>query len=186
MVIAASALRAGMVIRQNGQLFQVLSAEYHLGGGKMGGIEHLKLRNLATGAVLERRFRSDERLDVVEVERQRLDYLYQDGDFYVFMNPESYEQVPIHSDLLGHKVRFLQENLEVTGLFFEENPLTLEFPEFVDLCVVTSSPPLHDQETSTYKSVLLENGVEVLVPQFIKEGDRVRVHIETGKYMERV
>ncbi len=97
-MVTASDLKTGMVLRQEGQLYQVLSAELHLGGGKMGGVEHIKLRNLATGAVAERRLRPDERLEVVEVERQRLEYLYQDGEFYVFMNPQSYEQVPIHAD----------------------------------------------------------------------------------------
>ena len=170
------------MLRQEGQLYQVLSAELHLGGGKMGGVEHIKLRNLATGAVAERRLRPDERLEVVEVERQRLEYLYQDGEFYVFMNPQSYEQVPIHADRLGDRVRFLKEEMGVTGLFFEESLLTLQFPEAVDLRVVTSPPPI----TSTYKSVTLENGMEILVPHFIKEGDRVRVNVETGKYMERI
>jgi elongation factor P len=152
----------------------------------MSGVEHVKLRVLATGAVLERRFRPDERLESVEVERQKLSYLYQDGDFHVFMNPESYEQVPIHSTQLGNRVRFLREEMEVTGLFVDGSPLALQFPEHVDLKVVTAPPPLHDQETSTSKSVTLENGMEILVPQFIRQGDRVRVSVETGKYLVRV
>lgn len=175
-----------MVVRQEGQLHQVISAEFHMGGGKMAGVEHVKLRNIATGAVLERRFRPDERIEVVEVERRRMEFLYQDGDFYVFMDPQSYEQVSIHREQLGERVRYLKESLEVNGVFFEGNPLTIQFPEFVDLRVVVSPPPLHEQETSTYKEVTLENGMEILVPQFIKQGDLVRVNVETGKYMERV
>ena len=147
-------------------------------------MEQIKLRNLATGSVLERRFRPEERLEVVEVQKQKLEYLYQDGEFYVFMNPESYDQVSIHTDQLGDKVRFLKDEMMVTGLFFEtERILSLQFPEFVDLRVVTSPPPIHDQETSTSKSVTLENGMEILVPHFVKEGDSVRVDVETGRYI---
>ena len=185
MIVIASDLKHGMVIRYQGTLHRVVLAELHMGGGKMGGAEHIKLRNLATGAVTERRSRPDERLEVVDVEKQKLTYLYQDGDFYVFMNPESYEQIPIHADQLGKTVEFLREDFEVTGVFFEESPLAIEFPEFVDMRVVTSPPPIHDQE-STYKSVTLENGRNILVPPFIKEGDLIRVNVETGKYMERV
>lgn len=152
----------------------------------MSGVEHAKLRNLSTGTVVERRYRPDEKLEVVELDRQRLEYLYQDGEHYVFMNPDNFEQTPIHTDLLGDGLRFLKENLEVTGLFFEGRPLVVQFPEWVDLQVITSPPPLHDQETSTYKEVTLENGMEILVPPFIKEGDRVRVNVETAKYVERV
>lgn len=152
----------------------------------MGGVEHLRLRNLETGVVTEARLRPDERVEILDVERRRLDYLYQDGDFHVFMDPTTYEQSSIHLDLLGDKVAFLKEEVEVTGLFLGESPLTLEFPEWIDLQVVTSPPPSHDQESSTQKEVTLENGMEILVPHFIKEGDVVRVNVETRKYMERV
>jgi elongation factor P len=83
-------------------------------------------------------------------------------------------------------VEFLKEDFEVTGVFFEESPLAIEFPESVDMRVVTSPPPIHDQDSSNYKSVTLENGRNILVPPFIKQGDLIRVNVETGKYMERV
>ncbi len=137
----ASDLKPGMVLRHEGQLCLILSTELRMGGGRMGAMEQIKLRNLATGSVLERRFRPEERLEVVEVQKQKLEYLYQDGEFYVFMNPESYDQVSIHTDQLGDKVRFLKDEMMVTGLFFEERILSLQFPEFVDLRVVTSPPP---------------------------------------------
>ncbi len=182
----ASEIKGGMVLRLDGQLFQVVLSDFHQGTGKMGGQQHVKIRNLATGHVLERRYRPDEKLEVVEVDRRRLEYSYQDGEFHVFMDPETFDQVPIHRDLLEGKIPFLKEELPVTGIFHEKRPLTLQFPEFVDLEVTTSPPPIHEQETSTPKSVTLENGMEILVPPFIKEGDRVRVNVETGKYMERV
>ena len=152
----------------------------------MGGVQHLKLRNLATGAILERRFRPGESVELVEVERQRLQYLYQDDEFHVFMNPENFEQVPIHASQLGDNVRYLKEGLEAQGLFQEEALLSLQFPDHVDLRVTVAPPPLHEQDTTTPKTVILENGMEILAPQFIKEGDLVRVSVETGKYMERL
>jgi len=175
-----------MVIRQGEHYFQIVASDLHMGGGKMGAVEHLRLKNLDSGIVTEVRFRPDERVEAVDVERRRLDYLYQDGEFYVFMDPVSYEQASIHGDRLGDKIPFLKEDVEVTGLFLADTPLTLEFPEWVDLRVVTSPPPSHDQETSTQKEVTLENGMEILAPHFIKEGDMVRINLETRKYMERV
>ncbi|MFB3903221.1 MAG: elongation factor P [Acidobacteriota bacterium] len=184
-MIPASNLKSGMVVRLDGHLCQILAAEHHMGGGKMGSLEHIRVRNLMTGAVAEKRFRPDERVDVVEVDKQKLDYLYEDADHYVFMNPRTYDQIPIPREQLGMKSRFLTEGMEVTGLFLEDKALAILFPEHVDLKVVTSPPALHEQDTSTYKKVTLENNMEILTPQFIKEGDIVRVDTETGKYLGR-
>jgi elongation factor P len=185
-MIPASNLKAGMIVRLDGHLSQVLTAEHHMGGGKMGSLEYIRLRNLATGAVGDKRFRPDERVDTVEVDKQKLDFLYQDADQYVFMNPSTYDQIPIRADQLGTKTRFLTEGMEVTGLFLDDNAIAVLFPEHVDLKVVTSPPALREQDTSTYKTVTLENRMEILTPQFIKEGDTVRVDTESGKYLGRV
>ncbi len=184
-MIPASNLKAGMIVRLDGHLSQILATEHHMGGGKMGSLEHIRVRNLMTGAVGEKRFRPDERVDMVEVDKQKLDYLYQDTDHYVFMNPRTYDQVPIPADQLGTKTRFLTEGMEVTGLFLDDRAIAILFPEHVDLKVVTSPPALHEQDTSTYKKVTLENKMEILTPQFIKEGDTVHVDTETGKYLGR-
>lgn len=175
-----------MVVRAENHLWQVLSSEFHMGSGQMGGLQHAKLKNLNTGVVVEKRFRPDEKLETVDVEKESLEFSYQDGDFYVFMNPQTYDQVSIHRELIGNKDRFLKEGLAVTGLFLEGQPLNLQFPESVELRVVTAPPPRREQETSTLKAVTLENGMQVLTPQFIKEGDLVRVDVETGKYVQRL
>jgi elongation factor P len=151
----ASDLKRGMVIQRDGHPCQVLSSEFHTGSGKMGGIQHVKLKNLRTGIVLDQRFRPDERVEQVETERKKFDHLYRDGEFYVFMNPDSYEQVSIHESELSGKEVFLTEGLEISALFCEGSLLAIDFPEFVDLRVVTAPPPLHEQDTSTYKSVTL-------------------------------
>jgi len=184
-MIPASNLKSGMIVRLEGHLSQILNTEHHMGGGKMGSLEHIKVRNLMTGAVGEKRFRPDERVDMVEVDKQKLDYLYQDGDQYIFMNPRTYDQIPIPAEQLGMKSKFLTEGMEVTGLFLDDKPIAIVFPEHVDLKVVTSPPALHEQDTSTYKKVTLENRMEILTPQFVKQGDIVRVDTETGKYLGR-
>ncbi len=184
-MIPASNLKSGMVVRLDGHLCQILATEHHMGGGKMGSLEHVRIRNLMSGAVGEKRFRPDERVDMVEVDRQKLDYLYQDGDQYVFMNPRTFDQVPIPGEQIGSKSKFLSESLEVTGLFLDDKPIAILFPEHVDLKVMTAPPAHHEQDTSTYKKVMLENRMEILTPQFIKQGDTVRVDTETGKYLGR-
>ncbi len=184
-MIPASNLKAGMIVRLDGHLSQIVTTEHHMGGGQMGSLEHARVRNLTTGAVVEKRFRPDERIDMVEVDKQKLDYLYQDTDQYVFMNPRTYDQIPIPADRLGTKTRFLTEGMEVTGLFLDENAIAIVFPDHVDLKVVSSPPAFHDQDTSRYKKVTLENKMEILTPQFIKQGDTVRVDTETRKYLGR-
>jgi elongation factor P len=185
-MITASNLKRGVVFRAEGHLYQVMSAEHHMGGGKMGGVEHLRLKDLESGGIVERRFRPEEKIEPIEVEKRKLEYLDQDGDFQVFMDLESYEQFPIPAEMIGDKHRFLSEELIVTGQFLDMRPLNIEFPEWVDLRVTVAPPPLHEQDSTTGKTVRLENNMEILAPQFIEEGDTVRVSVETGKYMERV
>lgn len=185
-MIAASDLKRGMVLRTGNHFYQVVSAELHMGGGKMGGVEHIRLKDLQTGSIVDRRFRPEDKIEIVEVERRKLEYLYQDGEFHVFMDLENFEQYPVPGEMIGDKDRFLSEELIVTGQFLETRPLNIEFPEWVDLRVTVSPPPLHEQDSTTGKTVTLENNMEILVPQFIAEGDKVRVNVETGKYMERV
>ena len=106
-MITASNLKRGVVFRAEGHLYQVVSAEHHMGGGKMGGVEHLRLKDLESGGIVERRFRPEEKIEPIEVEKRRLEYLYQDGDFQVFMDLESYEQFPIPAEMIGDKDRYL-------------------------------------------------------------------------------
>ena len=185
-MILGGELRAGVVLRLEGNLFKVLAAEYHAGGGKMGGVVHAKLRNVATGTPWEHRFRPDEKIDTVALERVSLEFLYRDGDDFIFMNPQSYEQLPVSKHVIGPAERFIKPEMEIPVEFFEGRPVNLVFPPFVELQVTTTAQPVHTQQDNVLKSATLENGMEVLVPQFIKPGETVRVETETGKYVERV
>lgn len=185
-MILASELKTGVVLFLEGELYKVLSSEHHVGGGKMGGVTHAKLKNLQMGTLWERRFRPDEKLENVSLDRVTLEYLYQDGDDFYFMNPETFEQMPVSKHVIGAVERFLQPEMRIPVEFFEGRPVNIVFPPTVDLRVATTAQPIHTQQDNTLKPATLENRMEILVPQFIKPGETVRVEVETGKYRERI
>lgn len=185
-MLAASELRSGMTVRVEGGLYKVLTAEYHAGGGKMGGVTHAKLRNIHTGAVWERRFRPDESLEEVEPERQNMQFLYSNAGMSYFMNPETFEQVAIENERLGAAARYLQPEMIVPVEFSEGQPLSLVFPDIAEVRVEETMPPIHSPGSdNVWKEALLENKVQILVPPFIAPGELVRVEVETGTYVER-
>jgi elongation factor P len=185
-MLSSTELRAGMTIRIEGALYRVISANYHAGGGKMGGVTHAKLRNLITGTFRESRFRPDETIDQIELDKQTMQFLYSDGDLVHFMNPESYEQVTIPVELLGHAASYLGENMLLTVEFFEGAPIGVRFPDSVEARVTDTAPPVHSQGTdNVWKEARLENGVQIMVPPFIAVGELIRVDVERGRYIER-
>ncbi|MFQ5526965.1 MAG: elongation factor P [Thermoanaerobaculia bacterium] len=182
----ASDIRSGMAIRVQGSAYRVLHAEYHAGGGKMHGTVHAKLEKLESGHLTERRFRPEERFEELELERQAMEYLYDDGDQCVVMHPETYEQIGIPRTSFGSFARYLQPNREVEVEFLEGEPFQVRPPATIELEVRSTPAPIHLENSSVPKEAILDNGVEAHVPQFIKEGDVVRIEVETGKYLERV
>lgn len=185
-MLFASDLKGGVVLRLEGELYKVISSEYHAGGGKMGGVTHAKLQNLRTGTFWERRFRPEEKVENIELDRVAMDYIYQEGDDFYFMNPETFEQIPLPSQAIGTAKKFLQPEMRIPVEFFEGKPVTIIFPDFVELKVTTTAQPVHTQQDNVMKPATLENGLEILVPQFVKPGENVRVEVQTGKYLERV
>lgn len=185
-MITATDLRAGMVIRFEGQLHKVLNSDYHAGGGKLSGAVHAKLQEVGSGSVIERRFRPDERLDQVELERAQWQYLYAEGDDFYFMNPANYEQMPVPRSLLGEASRFLLPEMSLSVETYEGRAVHVFFPEAVELRIASTGQAAHQQQSSASKLATLENGMEIQVPLFIKAGDIVKVATATGKYLERV
>lgn len=181
----AAELRAGTVLRFDGEFYRVIEASFHAGGGQLGGVVHAKLLNLRTRGAVERRFRPDERLDAVDVERARWRFIYADGDDYYFMNLETFEQVPITRTMLGAAAGFVHADMEVTVESHEGRPLYAVLPDAVELRVAETAEPMHQRDTNAMKTAKLDNGMEVLVPLFIKTGDVVRIDTATGKYLER-
>jgi elongation factor P len=184
-MVIASELRAGAVLRFEGEFYRAVESDFHAGGGKLAGAVHAKLVNLRTQTAIERRFRPDERLDDVLLDRSSWQFIYADGDDFYFMNPDTFDQVPIPRAMLGAAAAFLQPEMTATVESYDGAPLHVTLPEAVELRVAETAEPMHQRESSAMKSATLENGMEVLVPLFIKNGDRVRIDTATGKYLER-
>ena len=185
-MVIASQLRAGTVLKIHNDLFKTIEAQYHVGQGKMPGSVHAKLRNVLKGTFKELRFRPEERLEETQLERQDMEFLYSDADSATFMNPRTYDQVSIPLEAIGAAAGFLQPEVKVPVEFYEGQPVSIVFPDFVEVKVQTTAQPVHQQQDNTYKSATLENGMELMVPHFIKPGETIRVEVATGKYMDRV
>jgi elongation factor P len=185
-MIPASSVRNGMVLRIDNRLYKVLTAEYHTGSAKMGGLVHTKLKDLKTGLFLDRKFKPEEKVDSVELDRKTMEYLYKDADGYYMMDPESFEQTQLDPQLMEAFDPFLQPNMRLAVEFLNEEPINVIFPEWVDLEVVSTAPPLSTLQDEVPKPAKLSNGMEIQVPQFIKPKDIVRVNVQTRKYMERI
>jgi elongation factor P len=185
-LVLASQLRTGMAIRYEGQLYRVLAADYHPGQGRMTGQNHARLRNLSTGTLWEHSFRSELKLDDIPIEKRALEYLYADAEQHCFMEPETYEQIEVPKALLGPQAAFLEAGMKLAVEFVEGRPVSVIMPDSLEVKVADTAPASHQQQDSNYKPAKLDNGVEVMVPQFVKTGDVIRVALETMKYMDRV
>jgi elongation factor P len=185
-MVNASDLRAGMVIKIDDEPFSVVDAVYHIGQGKMPGSVHTKLRDVLKGTAKELRFRPEERLEETALEKQEMEFLYSDADSATFMNPHNFEQVSIPLETIGPGHTFLKTEMSVPVEFYNGRPVSVLLPQTVDLAVETTVPPVHQQQDNVFKSATLENGMEVMVPQFIAPGEVVRIEVATGKYVERL
>lgn len=185
-MILASSLRPGMAIKFENRPYRVLLADYHAGQGKMSGTMHARLKDLGTGTVWEHSFRSDLKLEDLTVERRTLTFLYKDGEQEWFMDPETFDQTSIPDSLIGESARFLKPDMQLFAEFVEEHPIGLQFPDILEITVADTAPPIKQQADSTWKPAHLENGIDVMVPPFIKTGDVIRLDVEHLKYIDRV
>jgi elongation factor P len=184
-MIVASQLRAGMAIRHEGSSYKVIAADYHPGQGKMGGATHVRLQNTVTGTFWEHSFRADLKLEDIAVEKRPLEFLYDDGDTCWFMHPEDYEQTGVSKAAVGPQAAFLEAGKRVSVEFVEGQPVGVLFPDTLEVSIADTAPPVHQQQDNTLKPAKLSNGVEIMVPQFIKNGDAIRLDLRTMKYMDR-
>jgi elongation factor P len=185
-MIPAMELKFGMAIRIDKQIYKVLGAEFKAGAGQAGGDVKMKLRNAESGRMWEPHFRPDERIERLDLERQTMEFLFSDAEICTFMNPESFEQVEIPRAILGPAARFLKEGMQLPVEFFDGRPISVEFPQSVEVRIADTAPPAHSQHDSTWKEAKLENGVMIQVPLFIDRDELVRVEVETARYLERV
>jgi len=185
MSIPATQLRPGMIIKHNNDLHSVFSVEHRTPGNLRAFIQ-AKLRNLRTGAMFEHRFRSPDPIDKIVVDEVDMEFLYNDGDDYYFMNTESYEQTHLKRDTLGDAVEYLTPNLQIKVEFYDNKPVGIELPQTVELTVVETEPGLKSATASSVtKPAKLETGLVVQVPPFINEGEKIRVDTAEGAYLSR-
>lgn len=184
-MIVATQLRVGMTIIHEGEPHKVL-AMTHVTPGKGRGMVQSKLRNLKTGYTFENRFRSDEKIERAHLEQHEMEYLYNDGTNYVFMNSETYEQTSLSGEMLGDSVNFLIPNIKFMIEYFEGTPVGLEPPKVVELEVTDTAPYMKGAtQAASSKPATLETGLIIQVPGFIETGEVIRVDTEECKYIER-
>lgn len=182
---SANDLRRGMAINYNGDICVVLDSQ-HRTPGNLRAFVQATLRSIRTGKSSDVRFSSTERIDVVPMVTTRMEFSYKDGEDYVFSNPETYETVTINSEIVGDAKNFLTENGSVTVTFVEEKVVSLELPSSVVLSVTESPEGIKgDSANNVMKAAIVETGITVQVPLFIKSGEKIKVDTRTGKYMER-
>ena len=185
-MVISSQLRPGMAIKHQGQNYKVLAAEYHPGQGQMGGVAHVRLQNLDTRTLWEPNFRADLKFEEIRLDKQNLEFLYTDRGYCTFMNPETFEQTEVPQDLAGPQANFLEPGMTVAVEFVDGRPVGILFPAVLEVRIAETAPATHQQQDSNFKPAKLANGVEVMVPQFIKAGDFIRLDLENLKYMDRV
>ncbi|HKW96395.1 MAG TPA: elongation factor P [Bryobacteraceae bacterium] len=184
-MIASTQMRPGMVIKFNNELFSIFSVN-HRTPGNLRGFVQAKMRNLRSGSMIEHRFSSEDRVERAVLDEHQMEYLYDDGEYYYFMNTENYEQMHLTKDILGDGVNYLVPQLSVKIEFFEGKPISVELPATVDLTVVETEPGIKGASVSNVtKPAKLETGLVVQVPPFIAEGEKIRVNTAEGTYQER-
>ena len=179
-------VKNGMTIEVDGNIFTVLEFQ-HVKPGKGAAIVKMKLKNLRTGAIYEQTFNAGIKVGKALIEKKTMQYLYNDGGLYYFMDNETYEQLPLNKEQLGDSLKFLKENMNVKILSYKGNVFSVEPPMFVELEVTYTEPGFAGNTTTTSgKPATLENGYEISVPMFVNIGDVIRIDTRTGEYMERV
>ena len=185
MAIPATQLRPGMIIKHNNDLHSVFSVEHRTPGNLRAFIQ-AKLRNLRTGAMFEHRFRSPDPIEKITVDEVQMEFLYQDGTDYYFMNTENYEQTHLTKDILGDAVDYLTANLPIRVEFFDGKAVGIELPQTEDLKVIETEPGLKSATASSVtKPAKTETGLVVQVPPFINEGETIKVDTAEGVYLSR-
>jgi elongation factor P len=184
-MIDATQIRKGMIIVMDGTLYRVMEMQL-ITPGRWKAMVQTKLRNIQVGSQIEHRFRSEERLEQAYLEEVEMEFLYKQGDEYFFMNLENYEQITLTAEAIGDGIKYLMPNMVIKVEMFEGRPVGIDLPNAVDLKVVSTEPRLKGAtQTSMYKPATVESGAVIQVPEFIKEGDVIRVDTRDDKYLER-
>jgi elongation factor P len=184
-MISATQLRPGMVVKFNNELHSVFSM-VHRTPGNLRGFVQAKMRNLRSGSMTEHRFSSEDKVERISLDEQEMEYLYDDGEYFYFMNTETFDQMHLTKDILGDSVLYLTPQLKVQVEFYEGKPISVELPASVEMKVIETEPGLKGSTVSNVtKPAKMETGLMVQVPAFINEGERIRVSTSEATYLER-
>ncbi len=185
MRVIASSIRKGNVIEQDGKLYVVVTAE-NIHPGKGTPVSQIEMRRISDGVKISERYKTTDQVEKVTIEERNYTYLYEDGDGYHFMNPETYDQVQVPKDIIGSSAAYLQESMTVKLSMHDTTPVAIQLPQRVTLEVVETEPVTKGQTaSSSYKPAVLSNGVRTTVPPHISAGTRIVVMTEDGSYAER-
>ena len=184
-MVSAGDFRNGLTFEMDGNVMQIIEFQ-HVKPGKGAAFVRTKLRNVITGAVVEKTFNPTDKYPTAHVERKDMQYLYNDGDLYYFMDMETYEQLPINKDKLGDNFKFVKEEMMCKIVSYKDNVIAVEPPMFVELEVTETEPGFKgDTATGASKPATLETGAQIKVPLFINIGDKLKIDTRTGEYLER-
>ena len=184
-MVTAGDFRNGMTFDMDGSVYQIVEFQ-HVKPGKGAAFVRTKIKNVITGAVVERTFSTTDKFPAAFIERKDMQYLYNDDDLYYFMDTETWEQIPINQNVLGDNFKFVKENMVCKVLSYKGNVFGVEPPNFVELTVTKTDPGFKgDTATNATKPATLETGAEIKVPLFIDEGEVIQIDTRTGEYMGR-
>ncbi len=184
-MIQSTQMRPGMVVKFNNELYSVFSVN-HRTPGNLRGFVQARMRSLRSGSMIEHRFSSEDRVERAVLDEQEMEYLYDDGEYYYFMNTETFEQMHLTKEILGDGVSYLIPQLHVHVEFYEGKPISVELPPTVDMTVMETEPGIKGASVSNVtKPAKMETGLVVQVPPFITEGEKIRVSTSEGTYQER-
>jgi len=184
-LIDVGGLKKGMIIEFEGELYRVISMNKHF-TGRGSGIIRTKLKSVLTGLSKDHSFSSGEKVDEATLEYREAEYLYKDGDHYIFMDLNTFEQYPLDDEFVGDGTDYLIDNMQVNLMFYEDKPIGINLPTFVILEVVETEPNFKgDTVSGSGKPAIMETGVRVNVPMFIKTGEKLKIDTRTGTYIER-
>ncbi|MBO4954432.1 MAG: elongation factor P [Clostridia bacterium] len=185
-MISAGDFRNGITFEEEGNVFQIVKFQ-HVKPGKGAAFVRTTLRNVVTGGVVEKTFRPDQKFPKAHIDRKDMQYSYEDGGIFYFMDQETFDMVPLNADVLGDALKFVKENDFVRILSYKGNVFGVEPPNFVELEITETEPGVKgDTATGASKTATVETGAIINVPLFVNQGDRVRIDTRTGEYMERV
>jgi elongation factor P len=185
-VISTGDLRRGVGIEMDGQIFHVMEFQ-HLKIGRGSAQVRMKLRNIRTGAIVDRSVQAGEKWPRVQLDHRSVQYLYEEGGNYFFMDQETFDQIPLGRDILGDAVNYLKDNMDLEIVMYGDEPIGVELPITVELQIVNTEPGIRgDTATGGTKPATLETGLTVNVPLFVNQGEKIKVDTRSGEYLERV